>query len=315
MARLHAKPKLWVGLDQGHTKTALAITNEHGDLLYEDELRTHFTVRSAKPDDIQAARLQKLITQAKPLKNTTIRVIATTNNPLRRSILQRHFSTLGCKIGVFEQASDSLGHYGLTGMKGQTAVFCSGSYYISSYFDAQQNMHLLKWPYPQATTWGAGICAYRYGLAIMDTYALHALSGRHTSLMRAVEQELGPRQGSVYDYLYLNKVSRPHGMIMQLAPLARKFTNVPELSALLQNHAKQAIGLIGLLCDQFETDRTNELILAGAPITQFPLMKKWLSAYWSRSPIHFAKGNPAYGVLRYRLQNPNSRILHHHIDT
>lgn len=302
----------WLGLDQGYSKTAMAVADSDGRLLQEAVVATKFTAKPVNPQVAQAERMAKVVSRIRLPEGSRVRIIAATNEPQDVKKIRKLLNAKGLQMAFFEQASDSLGHFGLSSMKPRTLAFCTGSYYIASYFGERGDMHLLKWPYPTAVTWGSWLCAYRYGLTLLDVYARHQLQGKTSSITRAVEDALGPRQGSVYQYLYEHKVTGPQGRIMQLAPLMNDLIRHPDIRGVVREQTGLLVDFLNLAADDSGDRKPACLVLSGAPIVRQPQILKWLKAGWKKSPIEVVEGgNPAYGAIRYRGRFPEARIIHH----
>lgn len=305
----------WVGIDQGTTKTALAVAEPDGTVIHSDALKTVFNRQATDQNAIHADRLQTLLSRREGLPlQSKVRVVASMNVPLTQSELRAAFNQHGLRVTKFEQASDALGQFGLSSMTPGSLVFCAGSYYIGGHFNHQGDMHLLKWPYPTATAWGSGICAYRYGLFLLDAYATHKLAKRETEVTQGVESVLGPprKNETVYAYIYRHKTQYPHGWIMQLAPLMTDLIRDPDVEKAMRQQTDNLLRYLDLLADDAKDPAPAKLVLAGAPIVKQPTILGWIKEGWTRSPVEVVEsGNPAAGTIRFRVRYPQARIRHH----
>jgi|YNPBryulayer2012_1023412.scaffolds.fasta_scaffold01510_7 hypothetical protein len=309
--------RYYLGIDQGYTKTSLALLSPEKEVIHVDEERTWFdncsATRRANAILLQqrySERLQKLLGRLQISVEAPVNVYFSTNGDLPEQEVYSLFNQKRLVVASFEQFSDVHSHYGLTNMPGRCIMYVCGSYYNLMYYDKNNNVTCLQGRYWDATSWGSGLCAYCLGNFILDVYAESCLSCSNNQLIRAVERQLGIMRGNktVYDYIQMLRLHYDKGCVMKLAQLVSQFINHPQIARYLEREIEKSLLAVRLLGEHAGDPDVRTVFLGGGVFTNNEIL---VDAFKQRAPnisIECVKGYPALGAVYFRLRNPNAEI-------
>lgn len=305
-----------LGIDQGYTKTRLALISRNDETIYTDEEETSFDSVPfvIKPNNKlihlrYQERFKSILNRLKILSDMEVAVYYSTNGGLSGHYVSSQLERKGLKIVNFEEFNDSHGHYGLTEMPGRCITYVCGSYYNLMYYDKYNNVTCLPDQFWDAMSWGNGLCAYLIGQLILDTYAESCLENINSELTHIIESRFGSRNNkSVYQYIKEIRLKYDRGCIMQLAPLVSRFRYLERISQYLEREIDNSLLAIRILGDH-ANDAEIKTVYLGGPVfnnNQFLIDKFRKKAL--NINLESTEGNTALGAIYFRLRNLDAEI-------
>jgi hypothetical protein len=302
-----SRPAYLVGIDQGYSRTRVAVVSDAGRVLHVDEERTHFGSRGLVPGPAEAqlreryrGRLAALFRRLPLPSEARVAVHFATNGRLPPRWVVDELRRRGLRVHRVETFSDVHAHYGLTAMPGNCVMYPCGSYYNLMYYDGDNRVTGLSGAYCDVTTWGQGLCAYYLGDLLLDVYARSILEGRNPALVRAVEAHLGPREdASIYDYVKRVRTVGDRGCLMQLAPLVAPFRTLPEVEDYLIRETERAILAFRVLAEHAR-GTVRVVFLGGSVFVHNPFLADLFRHRLPGLEVHVARGCTALGAIRFK---------------
>jgi N-acetylglucosamine kinase-like BadF-type ATPase len=307
---------LHLAIDQGYTKTALAVADGAGKILFSETERSAYGELNDKEgkEARQAryqARIDKLIAAAAGhLKGQNAQLTYAGNTNPNKDGITASLVSAGCQLESFSECGDALGHYGLSSMPARAFVLGAGSGSIVSYIDKDHNFITPPEPHWEIAQGGNLLSAGGLSDALLNLYVDEQLSAQPTAISAAVEARLGKRSRnhSIYHYLYKfrHKISR--GRRLELAQDVPALASEPKVAQLINRSVDDAVNYLRLLQDYFQEPAPTELVLGGSVALGIPALRELFVTALPGMAVELASGNPAEGVLRYRLAYPQANF-------
>jgi hypothetical protein len=300
----------FIGIDQGYSRTRIAVASRAGCLIHVDEERTLFDRHGLVPAPTAARlqvryrrRLSNLLERLPVPSGTEVSVYLATNGGLLNERVAGELTKKGLRVLALEAFSDVHAHYGLTGMPGECAVYPCGSYYNLRYYDRDNRFTGLSGAYCDAISWGSGLCAYYLGNMMLDVYARSCLEDAHHALVQAVEERLGPRTGSsIYDYVKRVRTTCDQGCVMQLAPLVSRFRGIPFVWDYLVGEIKRSILALRILEEHARGD-LRRVFLGGSVFVNNAFLVDLFHQALADVSVEVARGHTGLGAILFGLQS------------
>jgi hypothetical protein len=291
---------LFVGLDEGLSKTNLVVVETDGQVLLEGRI-DHF-------DQKQEQHLtDEQVTQqiAQHLSVFRLRPLHLFGSHIGNT---REFFTRLRAAGLDVQSlaifNDTHGHYGLTTMPGNAITVGCGSYWNAMYYTPENHVHCFAGDIWQEVPWSfSGIAFARFLLSwwqeAEDTQMPSALGGEIIACTGLAPHLLRKR---IDPALSLDELSPARWL--PLGALVTRFIHEERVSTFLSEGVNQLASLYTRFCTQHSPLNAPVLVLGGSiwSIPIFEYAQRQLEAWGI--PVVRSHGNPAWGAIQFRRANP-----------
>jgi hypothetical protein len=295
----HMSP-LHVGLDEGLSKTNLAVVEADGHLLLEARI-DHFDREQEQqiPDEYVTHRI------AQHLAAFRSHPLHLFGSHIRNS--QEFFTRLraaGLDVRSLDVFNDTHGHYGLTTMPGNAVTVGCGSYWNAMYYDQENHVHCFAGDIWQEVPWSfSGIAFARFLLSwwqeAEDTEMPSALGEEIVACTGLAPHLLRER---IDPALSLDALSPARWL--PLGVLISRYLHEQRVRTFLSQGVRELQQLYTRFCVQVHPLSPPVLVLGGSiwstPI--FAHAQRQLET-WGIPVVH-SQGNPAWGAIRFRHANP-----------
>lgn len=298
---------LALGIDQGHTKTCIAITDEKQNVLYEDYSSNYDQYASNREKHRRV--IIELLKGLNEFKASPLNVFIASNGYMTRDFVDI-FQSLGFATDSIEIFNDTHGHYGLTAMPGHCFMLASGTYWNLMFYDHHNDSKRLPGNiWKRLNTDGLTISGYGFANCILKTYRDYKFRGINHNFIHAVEDQIRANGKSIRfrreQVGYFDDV----GHFSRLSELLPKFRNLREVDL----YINQALDKICLLLKVFAENikiKNFHYLFVGGSLWSNDFLLSMLDEKARRQDIQVirAQGNPAIGAIHIRLKNPEANI-------
>ena len=291
---------LHVGLDEGLSKTNLAMIDTDGQMLLE-----------ARIDHFDREQEQRL-TDEQVTYQIARHLTAFRSHPLHLfgshvRNTQEFFTRLraaGLDVQSLTIFNDTHGHYGLTPMPGNAVTVGCGSYWNAMYYDQENNIHCFAGDIWQEVPWSfSGIAFARFLLSwwqeAEDTDMPSLLRGEIVACAGLAPHLLRERIDPALSLAALSPARW-----LPLGSLVSRYTHEERVSTFLSQGVNELWQLYTRFCAQIHPLSPPLLVLGGSIWSSsiFERVRRQLEA-WGITVVH-SQGNPAWGAIRFRHANP-----------
>ena len=303
---------LIIGIDQGYTKTAMAVADGAGHVLFAAAQRCSYAQLTGKEDAAARSarytqRLQHLLAQAAAhISGQAVHIVFAGNIPADGTALTAALAQHNCTLQKIDSCTDALGHYGLSSMPDRAFVIGAGSGVITAYVDAQFNYRTPPEPHWEISTSGNLLSAGGLSNGLLDLYVDEQLAATPGLLSQTIEQVLGARtpSQSLYHYLAQQRTRIGRGRRLELAQSIPALLHLPVVDELVERCVADAVRYLHLLTEYVQDPQPQALVLGGSVALGIPDLAARFARHLPQLSIELAHGNPAEGLVRYRTRHP-----------
>ncbi len=306
-----------IAIDQGYTKTELALFDESGRVLFLQEVRDDYgnTYLRPKSDDRRSARIRayeqriaELIELIPSQYSARCTLLYDCNGGgISVSLIAKRLQTRGWTVDAWSHGNDTVSWFGLTDMNPPCLVINWGSYGNMAFIDRAGRPVQLPRPWWDILGYFEDFGAYELGVQIRHAHIEAVLTGDRR-LDELVYGVLGARTEDLFSYWRHIEDHCAHSALMSLSMRAGEALQHPLVRRRTKRVAQAILTRARLLLDYAHQPTMVPIFVAGGVARHQPALISLIREAAAPTPVELLVGSPAVGIGLYRRKFPDVRL-------